>query len=113
MSLLDSYTGLVVSCMRGRFSRQGRVVLVPWFVRCFRVGSISRFMFLSQFYFEEILDGLVLRFYFTSPQRNAVLVVLHSCNKKFLLYLRVATVGLPIITTTRNMIGQKASSDRT
>ena len=45
MSLLDSYTGLVVSCMGGRFSRQGGVVLVLWFVRCFRVGSISRFMF--------------------------------------------------------------------
>ena len=45
MSLLDSYTGLVVSCMRGRFSRQGGVALVPWFVRCFRMGGILRFMF--------------------------------------------------------------------
>lgn len=45
MNLLDSYARLIISYMKGRVQRLGGVALVPWFVRCFTVGSISRFMF--------------------------------------------------------------------
>ena len=70
MSLLDSYAGLVVSCMRGRFSGQGGVVLVPWFVRCFRVGRVSRIMF----FLELVLLGRNFRQFYPGilfPQSSA------------------------------------------
>ena len=69
--------------------------------------------FLSQFYFEAILDGFIPRFYFPYLRRNVILVVLHSCDIVILIYPSAEIVGLPMITTTENIIGQKVSSDHT
>lgn len=59
------------------------------------------------------IKSFILRFYFSNPQTNAILVVLHFCHNFFLVYPSAAIVGLSMITTTRNMLGQKASSDCT